>query len=105
MFLYNYEVELQAKRALMSLREELAMNINRTSSFEAASTASEMLCIIARRPDHFLGLELINVLDNPKKYETIDISSMISAFLTNIQAHIEHVREMDPLNNINPVQN
>lgn len=94
MNLFNYQAELDASRALVSLSEELKINIRSESAFDTAATACEMLCLIAQAPDHYLGLELMRVLDFHDKYSNEVISSMIHAFLLNIHAHIEYQRIM-----------
>lgn len=94
MNLFNYQAELDASRALVSLREELEINIRSESAFDTAATACEMLCLIAQSPDHYLGLELMRVLDFHDKYPNEVISSMIHAFLINIHTHIEYQRGM-----------
>lgn len=96
MFLLNYQAELDAKRALASWREELTINIRNSASFEAAAIACESLCLIARTPEHYLGLELIHVLDYPDNFHSGDISALIAAFLRRIQIQIDHERDMDP---------
>lgn len=97
MYLYNYGSEQDAKRALDFLREQLSLDLKYQASLDAASTACEMLCIIARAPDHFLGLELINVLNNADKYSPETISTMIAAFMINIQARIDHERYLESI--------
>ncbi|WP_025872579.1 hypothetical protein [Methylobacillus glycogenes] len=99
MFLLDYQAELSAKRTLETLREELALNIRSAKSFEAAAIACEQLCLIARAPNHYLGLELIKVLDHPDKHLSSDISAMILAFIKRIQIQIDHERAIDPSGN------
>lgn len=96
MFLFNYQAELDAKRALTALREELAVDIKYSQSFEKAASSCEMLCRIARTPDHYLGLELLQVLDHPQEYHSSEISAMVAAFLRRIEVQILHERSVDP---------
>lgn len=97
MYLFNYGTEQDAKRALDSLKEQLNLGLKYQSSLDAASTACEMLCIIAGSPDHFLGLELINVLNKAEHYSAEAISTMIAAFMINIQARIDHERYLESI--------
>lgn len=96
MHLYNYQAERSAKQALMTLREELAINVKYSQSIEKAASACEMLCIIARTPNHYLGLELINVLGHSEKHHSKDISAMVAAFMKRIEVQIQLERNEDP---------
>lgn len=96
MNLFHYQAELDAKRSLESLREELSLNVLDPLSLDSAAKACEILCIIARTPQHYLGLELIQVLDHPEKHHPNDISAMIATFLKRIQSQIDHERTTDP---------
>lgn len=104
MFLFNYQAELDAKRALTTLREELAIDVKYSRSLENAASACEMLCKIARTPNSYLGLELIHVLDHPDKHRSDDISAMVAAFIKRIDAQIDHERAIDPTGTKNKIR-
>ena len=94
MNLFDYTAELEASQILTSLYDEIESNIRLEKSFRAASNACETLCDIAQTPNHYLGLELMRVLDDPLRQKIIDVGPMILAFLTNIHSHIEYQRSV-----------
>lgn len=94
MNLFDYQAELDAGRVLAALNEKLENKIACAATFDAAATACETLCQIAQTPDHYLGLELIRVLDNPHLHTGKDISTMILTFMMNIHSIIEYQRSV-----------
>ena len=90
--LFNLKAEIDAVTALRTLIFELKQDARSSNTFNQGVVACQTLCDIAQAPNHYLGLQLIRLLNDPHGVSSLDIASMVNSFMFNITAQIDFYR-------------